>query len=105
MRSNLLFPQVIPSKGSLRRRRTFLLSVLLMLEGFTLGGLVTSLMMRNLVFRMMDQYQTQTQVIAVYNLLDHLIPYDVFFGGALLALVLITACVWLLPSLQNRVNV
>ncbi|MFQ5814211.1 MAG: hypothetical protein ACE5I2_13630 [Anaerolineae bacterium] len=87
----------------LRRRRTFLLSVLLMLGGFMLGGFVTSLMMRNLVLTMMDQYQTQTQVIAVYNLLDYLIPYHVFFGGALLAFMFLTACVWFITKLPRKV--
>jgi mannose/fructose/N-acetylgalactosamine-specific phosphotransferase system component IID len=74
-----------------------------MLGGFMLGGLVTSLMMRNLVLRMMDQYQTQTQVIAVYNLLDHLIPYYVFYGGALLVLMFLTACVWFITKSPKKV--
>jgi len=85
------------------RRRPFLLSVLLMLGGFMLGGFITSLMMRNLVLTMMDQYQAQTQVIAVYNLLDHLIPYHVFYGGALLALVFLTTCMWLITRSPKKV--
>jgi mannose/fructose/N-acetylgalactosamine-specific phosphotransferase system component IID len=72
-----------------------------MLGGFMLGGFVTSLMMRNLVLTMVDQYQTQ--VIAVYNLLDHLIPYYVFYGGALLALMFLTACVWFITKSPKKV--
>jgi len=85
------------------RQRPFLLSVLLMLGGFMLGGLVTLLMMRNLVLRMMGQYQTQTQVITVYNLLDHLIPCYIFYGGALLALMFLTACVWFITKSPKKV--
>lgn len=104
MRGKLPFLQVIPTKGSLRRRRTFLLSVLLMLQGFMLGGCVTTWMIRNRVFRMIDLYQTQPQLpgwLAVYNLLDYLILYDVFFGGALLTLMFLTACMWFITKSPN----
>ena len=72
-----------------------LLSVLLLLDGFALGGCLTSLMMRNLVFGMMAVYEDAAQILAVYNLLDHLIPYYFCYGGALLALTVTTVCVWL----------
>jgi len=85
------------------RQRPFLLSVLLMLGGFVLGGFVTSLMMRSLVLTMVDQYQAQTQVIAVYNLLDHLIPCYIFYGGALLALMFLAACVWFITKSPKKV--
>lgn len=61
---------------SLRRRRTLLLSILLMLDGFALGGCVTALMMRNLVWRMMAVYENQfDEWLVLYNLKDHLLPY------------------------------
>lgn len=70
------------------------MSVLLVLDGFALGGCVMSLMMRDLILRMMAVYQDPAQVVAVYNLLDHLIPYYLCYGGALMALTFTTACVW-----------
>ncbi|MGB3904786.1 MAG: hypothetical protein WBB22_07670 [Anaerolineae bacterium] len=94
MSTNSSFRRAMPGVESLRRRRAVVLSVLLVLDGFALGGCVTSLMMRDLVGRMMAVYQDQAQVIAVYNLIDHILPYYLYFGGALLALTVTTACVW-----------
>ncbi len=65
------------------------------MSGFALGGCVTSWMMRNLVIKMMNIYQDQTQALAVYNLLDHLIPYYVYYGVALAVCVTVTISVWL----------
>jgi hypothetical protein len=95
MESKRLFLQIVPSLGSLQQRRGILLSVLLIMDGFALGGCVTSLMMGNLVQGMMAVYERDwAQWLAVYNLLDHLIPYYLCYGGALLALTFTTACVW-----------
>jgi hypothetical protein len=79
----------------LYRHRTPLLSILLFVTGFALGGCITSWMMRSLVLKMMNVYQDQTQVLAVYNLLDHLIPYYLYFGAALAVCVAVTFFVWL----------
>jgi hypothetical protein len=95
MKGKSSFQRAIPVMDSLRRRRTLLLSALLMMDGFALGGCVTSLMMGNLVQGMMAVYERDwAQWLAVYNLLDHLIPYYLCYGGALLALTFTTACVW-----------
>jgi hypothetical protein len=83
------------AKAAFRRRRVLLLSVLLVLDGFALGGCLTSLMMRNLILEMMTVYKDPAQALAVYNLFDHLIPYYLCYGGALLALTVTTVCVWL----------
>ena len=87
---------------SLRRRRAVLLSALLVMDGFALGGCVTSLMMGRLVGRMMAVYQDQAQVIAVYNLFDHIFPYYLCYGGALLVLVGVTVCVWVVSRPRER---
>ena len=78
----------------IRRRRALLLAVLLVLDGFALGGCLTSLMMRDLIAQMMAVYKDPAQALAVYNLVDHLIPYYLCYGGALLALTVSTVCVW-----------
>ena len=105
MKGKLLFAQAMPSMDSLRGHRAFLLSVLLMLEGLALGGCITSLMMRNLVSRMMGVYRDPAQVLAVYNLLDHLIPYYFCYGGALLVLTVATASVWFVTRSPKPANV
>ena len=105
MKGKSSFQRAIPGMDSLRRRRTLLLSILLMLDGFALGGCVTAVMMRNLVWRMMALYRDQAQVLAVYNLLDHLISYYVCYGGAVLALTLATGCVWFLTDRRGSANV
>ncbi len=87
-------------RAAARHRRRLFLTTLLMLEGFMLGGLVTTWLMRNLVLRMMSQYWDQTQSIAVYNLLDHLVPYYLFFGGGFLALALALAALWMWISIK-----
>lgn len=98
-----LVPLGIRIMDSLRRRRTLLLSALLMMDGFALGGCVTSLMMGNLVQGMMAVYERDwAQWLAVYNLLDHLIPYYLCYGGALLALTFTTACVWFVTRSPAR---
>nr|MBC7244234.1 hypothetical protein [Chloroflexota bacterium] len=79
----------------LYRQRTSLLSILLLVTGFALGGCVTSWMMRGMVLEMMNIYQDQAQVLAVYNLLDHLIPYYLYFGVALVVCVAVMLFVWL----------
>lgn len=78
----------------IRRRRAMLLSALLVMEGFALGGCVTSLMMRRLVMQMTAVYESQAQALAVYNLFDHLIPYYACYAAALLVLVGVTVSVW-----------
>jgi hypothetical protein len=74
-----------------------------MMDGAALGGCVTSLLMRNEVLRMMALYErSEAQRLAVYNLLDHLIPYYFFYGGALSVLILTTACVWFFTRPPTR---
>jgi hypothetical protein len=92
--SRSTFGPVTSARTALGGRRVLLLSVLLLLDGFALGGCLTSLMMRNLVIEMMAVYEDSAQVLAVYNLFDHLLPYYLCYGGALLALTVTTVCVW-----------
>jgi len=95
VRSKSSFRHAVATEDFIGRRRELLLAVLLVLDGFALGGCLTSLMMRDLVARMMAVYNDPAQVLAVYNLFDHLIPYYLCYGGTLLALTVTTASVWL----------
>jgi hypothetical protein len=82
-----------------------LLSALLVMDGFALGGCVTSLMMRRLVMQMTAVYESQAQWLqwlAVYNLFDHLIPYYACYGAALLVLVGVTVWMWLVSRPRDR---
>ena len=86
----------------IRRRRAMVLSALLVMDGFALGGCVTSLMMRRLVMQMTAVYESQAQALAVYNLFDHLIPYYACYGAALLVLVGVTVSVWVVSRPRDR---
>lgn len=90
-----MIPKVHRLAHPLRGAQKALLYVLLVMDGVALAGCVTSLIMRHLVFEMMAVYRDEAQIMAVYNLLDHLIPYYLFYAGALLVLGATTACVWL----------
>lgn len=76
------FPQAVQRlEGG---RRATLLAILLVLLGFGLGGCTALWMVRTLILRMMAIYQETAEALAIYNLLDHLIPYAVGFGIVLL---------------------
>jgi len=79
-------------------KRHLAFSFLLGLSGFMLGGLMMSFVFRNLVLaRCCGQNQFNQ---SVYNLLDHLIPYYVFFSGMFLLLLISLLLLWALEKWQ-----
>ena len=82
------------------RQRHLWFSVLVLLDGFMLGGLATSFMIRNLILERCCGAIPMN--MAVYNLLDHLVFYYVFFGGALLLLAIITVGAWFADKALRR---
>ncbi len=62
------------------------------LGGFSLGGLATSFMVRNLILERCCGANPIDPL--AYNLLDHLIPYYEFFGSGLVLAVILTASVF-----------
>jgi hypothetical protein len=72
--------------------RIILLRSLLLLDGFTLGGCVVLLLVRNLLLE--KCCSTEPMVGAVYNLLDDMIPYHLFFGGALMVCAGLSVLAW-----------
>lgn len=85
--------EVTHSNSSLSQgRRKSLLVLLLILDGFVLGGCVMLALMRNLVLRFCCSSEPPRW--DVYNLLDHLIPYYAVYGGALLILLFTTVLLW-----------
>ncbi len=90
----------VSSYGWLYRQRHLLFSVLVLLDGFMIGGLATSFMIRNLILDRCCSADLMNKV--VYNLLDPLVFYYVFFGGALLLLAIITVGVWFADKASRR---
>ena len=72
-------------------RRIVPLPILLLLDGFMLGGCVVLLIVRDLLLA--KCCSTEPMVGSVYNLLDYLVPYYLFFGGALIACAGLTVLV------------
>ena len=84
--------QSLPKRDVFQRRRIAPLFILLLLDGFMLGGCVTSWMVRNLLGE--KCCSSEPMVVSVYNLLDYLIPYYAFFGLALIGFAVLTLLVW-----------
>ena len=85
------------SKSSaFHERRGLLLAILLLLDGFMLGGIVTSFRVRDLLLE--KCCSANRMELSIYNLLDYLVPYYLFFGGALIVLIAITIIVWLVTK-------
>jgi hypothetical protein len=84
--------QLASNRSVFQGRQIALLPILLLLDGFMLGGCVVLFMVRNLLLE--KCCSTEPMVGAVYNLLDYLIPYYLFFGGALIVCAGLTVLVW-----------
>ncbi len=68
-----------------------LFSMLLLLDGLALGGLVASFLIGNLILDMSLSASQMNQTL--YNLLDHIFPYKVFFAAMLCVVVFLTMVV------------
>jgi hypothetical protein len=69
---------------------------LLLLDAFTIGGLVVILLVRQLLLDIMGRLISPTAQAEILNVLDHLLPYSLAYLGATLLLVLLTAGVYAL---------
>lgn len=88
--------QFVSNRATFQGWRIFPLSILLLLDGIMLGGCIALFIVRNLL---LDKCcSTEPLVGAVYNLLDYLIPYYLFFGGALIVFAGLTVLVWKTPQ-------
>lgn len=77
------------------------LAILLLLDGFALGGLVASFLIGNLI---LDRSLSASQMNqTLYNLLDYIIPYKIFFAAMLCVVVILTMGVWLIGK-PNRIT-
>lgn len=79
-----------------RQRRLLILFALVVLDVFVLGGLVALVLVNRLLGQQLATYASHNMDAAstILDLVDDLIPYYVAYGGAVLALLLITCCVW-----------
>ena len=97
-----------PTKAASRRQAP--LFVLYLLDAFVLGGCAAVLAVRQVVMAIMDRIQAATAAGQIdsfraanaageyLNVLDHLVPYHLAYGVALLVLALFTLGVWLLRA-------
>ncbi len=74
-------------------RRALLIRILLVLDGFLFGGLFTAWLMRNLLLSFCCN--SGPPVWPVYNLLDHIFPYLLFYAAGVLVVGSITVLMWL----------
>jgi uncharacterized BrkB/YihY/UPF0761 family membrane protein len=79
-----------------RQRRLLILFALVVLDVFALGGLVALVLVNRLLGQQLATYVSHNMDAAstILDLMDDLIPYYGAYGGAVLALLLITCCVW-----------
>jgi hypothetical protein len=79
-----------------RQRRLPIVSVLITLDVFVLGGLVALLLVNRLLSNLLAVYAVHSMdaASAILDFMDDLLPYYVVCIGGLLALVLITLGVW-----------
>ncbi len=71
------------------RKRLF--SILLLLDGFAFGGLVASFLIGNLILDRSLSASQMNQML--YNLLDHIFPYKIFFTAMLCVVIILTMVV------------
>jgi hypothetical protein len=79
------------------RRRFLILTILLSLNAFVLGGCVTLLIVNRLLNRQLDVYaatQSMAAASTILDFMDDLLPFFLTYGGVLVVLVLVTASVW-----------
>ena len=86
-----------------REQRLPILSLLLALDAFVLGGLLTLLIVNHLLNYQLGVYLSHSFVAAatILDFKDDLIPYYMIYGGTLLALVLITFIAWMWSSTKS----
>jgi hypothetical protein len=88
------------------RRRFMILTMLLCLNAFVLGGCVALLIVNRLLSSQLDVY-TATQSMAaassILDFMDDLLYFYVIYGAVLLILVLGTASVWTWMVSQSRI--
>jgi cytochrome bd-type quinol oxidase subunit 2 len=89
---------------ALRQRRLPILSLLLALDAFVLGGLVTLLLVNRLLGNQLNIYAPHSMAAAytILDFMDDLLPYCVVYGGTLLALILITGSAWVWLMTESR---
>ena len=80
----------------LRQRRVLILLTLVALDVFMLGGSLTLVLVNRLLGPQLAIYASHNMEAAstILDFMDDLIPYYVAYGGAVLALLLITSCAW-----------
>jgi hypothetical protein len=78
-----------------------LLFILLVLDAFVMGGCVTLVVVNQFLNGMMKQLVTIEAQSQILDVLDHLIPYYVVYGGLLLLLILITISVWVWATTES----
>ncbi len=84
-----------------RIKRNPFLFILLVLDAFVLGGCVTLVIVNQSLNDMMKRLVTIEAQSQILDVLDHLIPYYMVYGGLLLLLILITISVWIWTTTET----
>jgi hypothetical protein len=83
-----------------------ILTMLLSLNAFVLGGCITLLMVNRLLNSQLDVYtaiESMAAASAILDFMDDLLYFYLLYGAVLLILVLITASVWTWMVTQSRI--
>jgi len=91
--------------GATHQRRVPVLSVLVTLDAFFLGGLVALLMVNRFLNNHLARYaqgDLWAEGSAILDLMDNLLIYFVGYIGALLVLLSITAIIWVWSKTQSH---
>lgn len=89
---------------ALRQRRFMILSALVALDTFVLGGLAALLLVNQLLGNQLSIYAPHSMDAAstILDFMDDLIPYYVAYSGTLVALILITVSAWVWLMTESR---
>lgn len=102
MKTQLPAGQSKEHRGTPRWRGLPILSILLTLDAFFLGGLIALLLVNRLLNNQLNIYVPHSIAAAdtILDFKDDLLPFHMAYGGTLLALVLTTvgAYVWLMTK-------
>ena len=91
--------------GTTHQRRVPVLSILVTLDAFFLGGLVALLMVNRFLDKHLARYvqgDFWAEGSAILDLMDNLLLYFVGYIGALLVLLSITAVIWVWSKTQSQ---
>ena len=91
--------------GTTHQRRVPVLSILVTLDAFVLGGLVALLMVNHFLNDHLAYYAQSdlwAEASAILDLMDNLLIYFVGYIGTLLLLLLITAVAWVWSKTESR---